>query len=187
MMGEEIQEKGRKFVYEMFDYLEYTGNFEGLVTSYERKNMTSQILSSGIKKDFDIRGMFKDENISIDVFIEAKRYKTLSNLYSCYRIFLKDCFSVWVNERKIKKDWRARFIFITTHPFACSNFTNIRSYEFLKKVLNGEVDLENFLDSNIERTVKDFLPNLYILFVTEGKEMLTPSIKRILKKMKYFT
>jgi len=131
-MGERIQEIGREFVYEIKEYLEKTFNFGSLTTTYNKNDATVRENLNGDTIRFDLVGLYYHSNEPIEIYIEAKKYTTSSGLISNFKKFLKDSFSIWVKKRQISNYWKAKFLFIATHPFACQDFSNLKSYKYFK-------------------------------------------------------
>lgn len=186
-MGEHLHETGREFVYEIKEYLELTMNFEGIATAYDPNGMTIREMRNGNFKTFDLVGAYKKDDIIIEAFIEAKNYSSSSNLLDLYKKYLKECFSVWVRSRIKFAHWKARFIFLSTHPFACTKFTKLTNLDFLEDEIRNDDDLFEFFNSNKEEVRKQFLDYFDILFLNKSKELILPNIQRIVRFSKIFS
>lgn len=186
-MGERIQEIGREFVYEIKEYLEKTFNFGELATAYNKNDATLREMLNGKVVTFDLVGPYIHSDEPIEIYAEAKKYTTSSNLLSNFRKFLKDSFSVWVKKRQISTNWKAKFLFIATHPFACTNFSNLISYDFLEQQIEEESELIDFLVKNKELVISDFLDFFDILIITDSKDLISPNISKIIELSKIFS
>lgn len=186
-MGEFIQEIGREFVYEIKEYLEKTFNFGPLATAYNKNAATIREKLNGNPITFDLVGPYYQNNGQIEIYIESKKYTTSSHLLPNFKKFLKDSFSVWVKRRQISNIWKAKFLFIATHPFACRDFSDLKKYDFLEQQLENELELINFLKKNKEAVISDFLNFFDILIITESKDLILPNIPKIIKLKNLFS
>lgn len=175
-MGESLHETGRNFVMEIMDFLISTGNFEGLVTAYNENDLTLKTKLDGTQKRFDLTGIYKEkrEEAAIDVYIETKNYNKENNLRNHYETFLKDCLSVWFNMRKFSRNRKARFLFITSHPFCCNNFRELKTYEFLSEISDSfDENLKNEFDNYpTEIIISDFLNFINIMILNESRRLI---------------
>lgn len=191
-MAEQSHEKGRSYVKKVREFLEKTKNFNIPFDVYSATSeQTTMITLKGEKKVFDLRGFCKHDKSDLEVFIEAKDYETSSDLNEHYKKFIKDCYSVWLYERKIKPKWKARFLFISSHPFYCSkSFKELNSINFLKSIIDNEDEFEkqlnDFLDRNSQVVSDDLLNFLDILFITHNCELISVNLKEIMKPYSIF-
>ncbi len=167
-MGELLHEIGRKFVYYVKEKLEKTNRFNIPFIVYEaNSDQTSVIKINGNKKIFDLKGAYKslnDENLN--VFIEIKDYSYQGKLNQYYKHFLKDCFSVWVKNRLYSKSWKARFLFISSHPFNCSKFSRLKNLDFLRETLKDDRNLLKYFKQFKDVIKSSFLNYVDIIFLT---------------------
>jgi len=185
-MGEYIHEIGREFVYEIKEYLEKTFNFGEFATAYNKNDVTLREKFNGDVIRFDLVGSYYYINEPIEIYIEAKKYTTSSSLLSKYKEFLKNSFSVWAKKRKISSNWKAKFLFIATHPFACREFSNLKGLDFLENLLEEETELKSFMRDNKEAVISDYLNFFDILIITDSKDLISPNIPKIMKILKLF-
>ena len=176
-----------KFVYEIKEYLEKTFNFGSFSTAYNKNDVTLRESINGEIIRFDLIGPYYNSNEPIEIYIEAKKYTTSSGLISNFKKFLKDSFSVWVKKRQISNNWKAKFLFIATHPFACQNFSNLKSYSFLEQLIEEQLELIKFLKKKKEEVISDFLNFFEILIITDSKDLISPNIPKIVELSKLFS
>lgn len=182
-MGEIIQEIGRGFVLDLKDFLESTENFGSVFTGNNPNQVTVRLKYDGSTKTFDIiAGYKKDLDDEIEVYIEAKNYSTQGDLNKQYRKFLVDCFSVWVYQKQLSQYWKAKYIFISNHPFYCSRYSNLKTLNFLKNQIKDDEDLFNYCLQNEDIVVREFLDSFDILIFSECIYMISVDLQRLLDK-----
>ena len=188
-MGERIHEIGRYFVQDLKEVLENTYNFVGITTAYEIPDEDQPITIieeklNGDPKIFDLGGIYKKNEESIGVYIEAKNFSSATGLIGHYTKFLRDSFSVWIKKRTVSKDWKAIFLFVSTHPFACSNFSTLKEYDFLKHALESENDLMEYLIEHTDSVLRDFLDYFDILILNDSKILIRKYNENKIKSVK---
>lgn len=187
-MGEIIQEIGRDFVSDLKLFLESTENFGSVYTGNNRNQVTIRQKFDGSTKIFDmIAGYKKNLADEIEVYIEAKKYTTQGDLNEQYKKFLEDCFSVWAYQKELSKYWKAKFIFISTHPFYCSKYSNLKSLNFLKKRIENDEDLMNYCSNNEEIVIREFLDSFDILIFSECIYMFSMDLQSFMDKYRPFS
>ena len=186
-MGERIHHLGKKYVMEIKDFLETTGNFYNLVDTYNENDITLVEKFDGTTVRFDIVGIFKNEESidEIEVYIESKHYSKQSNLSFHYRKFLIDSFCVWIKMRMLSKHKIAKFLFIASHPFDCKYFIRLNSFNFLKKELKikSEDLLKEFESIDTEDMIFKFLNNIDILFLTKSRNLISKKKTNMIEKL----
>lgn len=187
-MGERSHEIGRLFAYKIKDVLETTGKFNIPFVSYEAvSEQTTMETFDGGKKQYDLKGSYISSNEeNFDVFIEAKDYSRQSTLNDDYKKFLIESFSVWIKKRTVFRNWKARFIFISSHPFYCSKFNDLKKEDFLENcIIDNEVLKEEF-ENSIRIVKSEFLDYVDVIFLTPSTEFLITDqivfIKNIIEK-----
>ncbi len=186
-MGEIIQEIGRGFVLDLKEFLESTENFGSVYTGNNRNQITVRQKFDGSSKIFDMIAGYKKNLVNeIEVYIEAKKYTSQGDLNEQYKKFLEDCFSVWVYQKKLSKYWKAKFLFISTHPFYCSEYSNLKNLNFLKNRIKDDKDLLNYCKNNEEIVVREFLDSFDILIFSECINMFSVDFQRFLDKYRPF-
>lgn len=187
-MGEIIHEIGRDFVKNLKDFLESTENFGNVFTGNNPNQITVRKKHDGSTKIFDmIAGYKKNLDYEIEVYIEAKNYSSQGDLNKQYRKFLADCFSVWVYQKRLSSYWKAKFLFISNHPFYCSEYSNLKSLNFLKSQIEDDEDLLNYCSQNEEIVIREFLDSFDILIYSECIHMISVDLLRILDKYRPFS
>lgn len=173
-MGERPHEIGRQFAYKIKDVLERTGKFIIPFVCYEAASeQTSMETCEGEKKQYDLRGSYiSSDEENFDVFIEAKDYSNQSTLNDDYKKFLKESFSVWIRKRVIFRNWKARFLFISSHPFYCSVFNNLKKEDFLESCLRDNDILAEELENSIRIVKSEFLDYVDVIFLTPSTEFI---------------
>ncbi len=187
-MGEIIQEIGRDFVLDLKLFLESTENFGNVYTGNNRNQVTVRQKYNGTTKTFDLIAGYKKNLLDeIEVYIEAKDYTSQGDLNEQYKKFLEDCFSVWVYQKGLSQYWKAKFIFISTHPFYCSQYSNLKSLNFLKNRIENEEDLMEYCSKNEEIVVREFLDSVDILIFSECIHMFSVDLQRLMDKFGVFS
>lgn len=186
-MTERLHQIARDYVYEIKDFLQYTYNFKIVATAYNLNETTIMEKLNGDTIKFDLRGVFERDTESIEVFIEAKNYSSSSDLNSQYREFIKDCFSVWVRRRQLSSKWKARFLFISSHPFYCSDFANLKSLDFLSNIIQpSDEELYNYLSTHKEEVIKDFLGLVDVLILSPSRTLISINFPKIMEIARLF-
>ena len=186
-MGERIHELGKRYVLDVQDFLETTGNFHNLINTYNLNDITLVEKIDGTTVRFDIIGIFKNRepDDEIEVFIETKHYSSESKLLLHYKKFIIDSFCVWIKMRKLSRHKMAKFLFIASHPFDCKYFIKLNSYNFLKKVISSYSDdiLKKFKSIEIEDIFFKFLNHIDILFLTKSRTLISVQKKNLIEKL----
>lgn len=187
-MGEIIQEIGRDFVLDLRDFLVSTENFGSVYTGNNRNQVTVRQKYDGSTKVFDIIAGYKKYLVDeIEVYIEAKKYSSQGDLNKQYKKFLLDCFSVWVYQKELSQYWKAKFIFISTHPFYCSKYSNLKDLNFLKNLIEDDEDLMNYCLNNEEIVIREFLDSFDILIFSECIHMFSVDLQKLIDKFRPFS
>ncbi len=173
-MGERPHEIGRKFAYKIKDVLERTGKFSIPFVSYEATSeQTSMETFEGEKKQYDLKGSHISSNEeNFDVFIESKDDSNTSRLKNEYKKFLRESFSVWIKKRTAFMNWKARFLFISSHPFNCSNFNDLKQEDFLERCLRDNEVLLEKLEQTSRFVRSEFLDYVDIIFLTPSTDFI---------------
>ena len=187
-MGEIVQEIGRDFVLDLQLFLKSTENFGSVYTGNNHNQVTVRKKYDGSTKKFDMIAGYKKNLVDeIEVYIEAKNYTSQGDLNEQYKKFLEDCFSVWVYQKGLSKYWKAKFIFISTHPFYCSKYSNLKDLNFLKDRIEDDEDLMNYCLNNEEIVIREFLDSFDILIFSECIHMFSVDLKRLIDKFRPFS
>jgi len=187
-MGEIIQEIGRDFILDLKLFLESTENFGNVYTGNNRNQVTVRQKYDGTTKKFDMIAGYKKTLVDeIEVYIEAKDYTSQGDLNEQYKKFLEDCFSVWVYQKGLSQYWKAKFIFVSTHPFYCSKYSNLKGLNFLKDRIENDEDLMNYCSNHEEAVVREFLDSIDILIFSECIHMFSVDLQKLMDKFRVFS
>jgi len=157
------------------DFLNKIESLDIQSTSFDEHNYLQTKIYT-IKREskvFNMEGRCNYRNSVIRLFIDINKSINQIELEQEYKVFLKDCFSIWVNEN-IDHDWIARFIFVSDHPFFCSKQFELKnSITFLNQVLiEFDKDLLKFLEEFETRIEQNFLPLLNVIFHTKDNFLI---------------
>lgn len=94
---------------------------------------------TGRDYSFDFGGLYSQRWQHSEVLGECKGYSGAGNLLSEFRSFLA---KAYVTSTDYSRHRRDNFWFVTNVPFACSEGSGIRNYEFIKSTLTGAVKPE---------------------------------------------
>jgi hypothetical protein len=106
---------------------------------------------------FDFNGVYNQPSRSFEVFGESKGYSKASNLLDEFRSFLAKAYVTSTDYKRHREDY---FWFVTNVPFACSEGSGVRSFEFVKTALIDKKSpriLDILGESHVDM---DFLHNL---------------------------
>ena len=99
------------------------------------------------KKTFS-KKFLNNDNYMIDI-------KTLKEQYLDYNLY-----------------WKARFLFISSHPFNCSKFSRLKNQDFLKITLKDDNNLLIYFNQFKDVIKSDFLNYVDIIFLTPSMNLI---------------
>jgi hypothetical protein len=160
--GEVMQAVGMAYQYVFIGALEASIRpFENKFHVHTNPGKTQFKARSGREFSFDFNGMYNHPWHSAEVFGECKGYSTGRNLLVDFKSFVAKAYVASVDYKRHQEDY---FWFVTNVPFACTEGSGIRSYEFvlatLKDATNEKVrELvgDGHIDENVVRSLVDRL------------------------------
>src|SRR6266446_3975474 len=189
-----MQAVGQAYQYVFIGALEASIRpFENRFNVHTNPEKTSFKGRSGNSYSFDFNGEYYHPWMHAEVFGECKGYSKGKNLLEEFRCFLAKAYVTSVDHERHRKDL---FWFVTNVPFACSEGSGIRNYDFVSSTLRDlkhigvkEILGEGHVDDNVVRSLVErlgvfiltdsFLRNADILY----KVMPGESLWVILKKL----
>ena len=157
MSAEATQEQGRRSVSHTKRWLEATTYVELPFNVYQNEPLCQVELLSGSTKRFDLYGFMLGEN-SREVYVENKDYSSSNNLYAQYLEFLAHAYSATARTIKATSDRKAEFMWVTTHPFQVTQWTQLSSHQEVLKALQQHPEVlgeDDEPDEELARTVAD--------------------------------
>jgi hypothetical protein len=138
--GEVNQEIGRAYQYAFIGALEATvRGFENKFNVHTEPEKTTFLGRSGKNYSFDFCGVNNHPASRCEVFGECKGYSRGTSLLREYRVFLAKAYVTSTDHPRHKNDC---FWFVTNVPFACTEGTGIRQYQFVQNALIDKTDAE---------------------------------------------
>ena len=113
--------------------------FENRFNVHTNPEKTSFKSRSGKTYSFDFNGEYNHPWLHAEVFGECKGYSKGKNLLEDYRCFLAKAFVASVDYERNRSDL---FWFVTNVPFACSEGSGIKSYDFVNTTLTEKRNSE---------------------------------------------
>lgn len=171
--GEVNQAIGRAYQYVFIGALEANIKpFENKFHVHDAPEKTSFTGRSGKNYSFDFNGVFFDSMRNAEVFGESKGYSKGDSLLSEFRTFIAKAYVTSCDHKRHRNDL---FWFVTNVPFACSEGSRIRSFEFIWSTLadktnadvvevlgSGSID-DSFVRSLIDRLGVFILTDSYLM------------------------
>src|ERR1700683_3642906 len=143
--------------------------FENRFNVHTNPEKTSFKGRSGKSYSFDFNGEYYHPWRHAEVFGECKGYSKSRNLLDEFRCFLAKAYVASVDYDRHHNDL---FWFVTNVPFACSEGSGTRSYEFVSSTLN---DKKNFEVKNIlgeghvdDNAVRSLVERLGVFILTDS-------------------
>jgi hypothetical protein len=152
LRSEAAHEKGRAGVFATKAWLESTTHISLGFDAYDfPRACTVQCLNDEFQT-FDLYGKFLSRKASL--YVEVKSYDTVGHQPAAFQEFLAIAYSATARDFDKLGDERAEFMWVTTHPFAQSNWTKLTGRETIANairndttgLLNGEDVNEEILD-----------------------------------------
>jgi hypothetical protein len=168
--GEVNQAVGQAYQYVFIAALEANiVNFENNFHVHLEPEKTSFRARTGRDFSFDFSGVYNLGWRRIDVFGESKGYSKARNLLAEFRAFLAKAYVTTTDYPQNSNDY---FWFVTNVPFACSEGSGIKSYEFVRETLNDknnpqvqEILGEGHVD---DQSVRDLVGRLGVFILTDS-------------------
>jgi hypothetical protein len=192
--GEVMQEIGRAYQYVFIGALEASIlPFENKFHVHTNPEKTSFKGRSGKSYSFDFNGEYYHPWLHTEVFGECKGYSKGTNLLDEFRCFLAKAYVASVDYARNREDL---FWFVTNVPFACSEGSGVKNYNFvistLKDKKNPQVrDIlgDGYVDENVVRSLvgrlgvfiltDSFLKNTDISYKVGAGESLWTILKKL--------
>ena len=180
--GEVNQELGRAYQYVFIGALESNIRyFENKFNVHTEPQKTSFQNRAGKGYSFDFNGVFNAPWDRAEVFGECKGYTKGGGLLGEFKAFLAKAYITTTDYDRHQKDY---FWFVTNVPFACTEGSGIRSYEFVHNTLNNKANSEvteilgkGHVDDNF---VRNLVRRLGIFILTDSYLMNTELSYKVL-------
>jgi len=142
VVAEEVQEIGRKGVYEIKEWLESTVRFQFTHSVYDRREPCSVTCLDGSHKALDLVGKMVDSGAPVNV--ECKKYSTPGSQTREFRKFLAIAYSSTAHSiREFGSDPERHFMWVTFHPFAQGKWKKLTKPSYLRESIDLYPDLLN--------------------------------------------
>lgn len=143
VVAEEIQEIGRKGVYEIKEWLESTVRFQFSYTVYDRREQCSVTCLDGSHKALDMVGKTLDGR-EAPVNVECKKYSSASGQTAEFRKFLAIAYSSTAHSiKEFGSDPEREFMWVTFHPFAQGKWKKLGKPSYLRECIEEHKTLLN--------------------------------------------
>ena len=138
--GEVNQAVGRAYQYVFIGALEANIRaFQNKFHVHEAPAKTSFNGRSGKSYSFDFNGVYFKHMDAAEVFGECKGYSKAGNLLGEFKSFLAKAYVTATDHSRHRDDY---FWFVTNVPFACTEGSAIRSYDFVRASLKDKENAE---------------------------------------------
>lgn len=179
--GEVIQTIGETYQRVFIAALEANfPNFENKFDVRTEPEKTSFDGRNGKRYSFDFCGVYSHPLGRAEVFGECKGYSRAGGLLGEFRSFLARAYVTCRDYDRHAKDY---FWFVTNVPFACTEGSGIRSYEFVRSALTdrGNPQVKEILgDGHIDNNfVRDLVGRLGVFILTDSFLMNTKLSYRV--------
>lgn len=172
-LREEAQENGRKGVFKTKTWLESTTHIQLPFDVYGFTSMCTVTLLNEDVQAFDLKGIIHTRGVPL--FVENKAYTATGGQAKAFDDFLAIAYSSTAKEIARVSDWKAEFMWVTTHPFSLNNWSTLTTRERMAKalkkdttnVLNGQEVDEGLLTTVANR--------IWLLVLSERQHELTLS------------
>lgn len=165
----------------------FIGALENSIKGFQNKfeverepEKTSFKARTGKNFSFDFSGIHTREWNTAEVFGECKGYTKGSSLLPEYRSFLAKAYTASADYPRHKNDF---FWFVTNVPFACSEGTGIRSFEFIRAALldPAKPEIEEILgNSHVdEALIWSLVRRVGVFILTDSFLMQTDILYRV--------
>lgn len=183
MPAEHTQEIGRKGVALFKRTLESTTYFDLPFHAYANSSQCEVQYDSNGYKIFDLSGSLLT-NPPKQVYVEGKNYSSSSNLHNQYLEMIAVAYgSIRYRLSQGRDDPEEQFIFITTHPFSTSKWSNLSSIESIEAAFNAHPDIvgNDTFDIKIAQKVEK---RIWLIVTHPRQQEINLSGKEILKVWK---
>jgi hypothetical protein len=165
-----MQAIGRTYQYVFIGALETSiRHFENKFHVHTNPEKTSFKSRTGKAYSFDFNGVLNHPWACAEVFGECKGYSKGKNLLGEFRSFLAKAYVTSVDYERHRRD---HFWFVTNVPFACTEGSGIRSYDFINLTLKDpqnvevkEIVGEGHIDAGV---VRDLVTRLGVFILTDS-------------------
>jgi len=192
--GKVMQAIGQAYQYVFIGALEANIHyFENKFHVHNNPEKTSFKARNGIDYSFDFNGVYNHPWARAEVFGECKGYSQGKNLLAEFKSFLAKAYLTSVDYQRHRSDY---FWFVTNVPFACTEGSGIRSYDFVGSTLKDENNpqIKEILGSGHidDKAVRSLVERLGVFILTDSflmntdisyKVMAGESLWIILKKL----
>lgn len=189
-----MQVIGQAYQYVFIGALESSiRNFENHFNVHSNPEKTSFKGRTGQGYSFDFNGTHNHRWTRAEVFGECKGYSTGKNLLKEFRVFLAKAYVTSVDYERHRDDY---FWFVTNVPFACTEGSGVRNYQFIRETLvsDGSDEVRQILgNGNIDDLmIRSLADRLGVFILTDSflmnieisyKVMPGESLWTILKKL----
>ena len=168
--GEVNQAIGQAYQYVFIAALEANiANFENNFHVHLEPDKTSFKGRTGRDFSFDFSGVYNLGWRRVDVFGESKGYSKARNLLAEFRAFLAKAYVTTTDYPRQRKDY---FWFVTNVPFACTEGSGVKSYEFVRATLGDRTNhqvTEIVGDGHVDdQVVRDLVNRLGVFILTDS-------------------
>lgn len=170
--AEATQEQGRRGVAITKRWLEATTFIELHWNAYEHESMCELEMLDGSIKRFDLAGLFLTGSKS-PVVVENKSYTQVGDQPDQYLEFLAHAYSYSAKiKSSSRSDDKREFIWVTTHPFAQSNWMKLHEPDHIRSALQKYPALlhGNAIDDELVRVVAS---RVWVLVFNPKQERLS--------------
>ncbi|KQR86338.1 hypothetical protein [Microbacterium sp. Leaf179] len=132
-LREAAQEAGRKGVLKTKTWLESTTHIQ---LPFDVYNFTSQCAVTCLDDSveaFDLNGLIHTRNVPL--YVENKAYTAVGNQAKAFDEFLAIAYSSTAKEIARVGDWKAEFMWVTTHPFSQTVWPTLTKRERMAQAL----------------------------------------------------
>jgi hypothetical protein len=138
--AETVQERGRKGVYKIRDWLESTTRFTLSWSVYDQAESCSLTCMDGSLKRLDLAGKYLTKGVP--VYVECKKYSTPGIQAQEYKRFLAIAYSA--TEKSIEdhgQDNGNHYMWVTTHPFSLRKWKSLTTATYIHNCVKENPDL----------------------------------------------
>lgn len=172
-LREEAQENGRKGVFKTKTWLESTTHIQLPFDVYGFTSQCAVTLLNDEVQAFDLYGLIHTRNVPL--FVENKAYTAVGGQAKAFDEFLAIAYSSTAKEIARVSDWKAEFMWVTTHPFSLGNWSTLTTRERMATALKeDENDVLNGqpIDEALLTTVSS---RIWLLVLSDRQHELTLS------------
>jgi hypothetical protein len=135
-LREAAQESGRAGVFDAKTWLESTTHMSLPFDVYRFTSLCTVTCLNDELRAFDLTGHIYGRNVPI--YVEVKTYTTAGGQKKAFDDFLAVAYSATAKEMARLGDWKAEFMWVTTHPFAVTDWSMLTTRERVKGALERD-------------------------------------------------